>query len=347
MKNSKTKLITCIVIAFVAIAILGTTIYVGASKKNQEIPETKEVSTVDVDSISEEIAKVSEVASNVASSVVSDVEAKHSEDESTIETSEEVVISNESASEEVVDENVEKQEAEVVAISTETANNTQPATDSSMVEGVDYSEWTQRQTWTASNGVTLKIKDGVDLNAQGFASYVIIDGDIHPDSPFMVALDEYVGKTNLQEVPSELPVINNSSIKRTSFPNNDPVFLDYQSKVNQILGKQKVVANIGLYSDGIFTFVGDGMNNGWELRYLGDYWEVRIFRNMPTTAWNCLRDCLKFVSPDGQLLYDVLYTDFFEGSDYIEDYDMWCPVGSSEIYQIDPSAYKTAIYYFK
>ena len=348
MKNSKTKLITCIVIAFVAIAILGTTIYVGASKKNQEVPEIKEVSTVDVDSISEEIAKVSEVASDVASSVVSDVDVKHSEDESTIETSEEVVISNESASEEVVDANIENQEAEVVTISTETANNTQPATDSSMVEGVDYSEWTQRQTWTASNGVTLKIKDGVDLNASIMSpEFVIIDGDIHPDSPYTKALQEFVGEIYLDETPSELPVINNSSVKRTSFPNTDPVFLDYQNKVNQTLKAMPATGGLLLSSDGLSTGVNDGIKNYWEFYYSGSYWTVKIYRNMPVVAWNCLRDCLKFVSPDGQLLYDVLYTDFFEGSDYIEDYDMWCPVGSSEIYQIDPSTYNVAMYYFR
>lgn len=52
-------------------------------------------------------------------------------------------------------------------------------------------------------------------------------------------------------------------------------------------------------------------------------------------------------SPDGQLLYDVIYTDFFEGSDYIEDYDMWCPVGGSEIYQPDPTGSGRVVYYFR
>jgi hypothetical protein len=68
---------------------------------------------------------------------------------------------------------------------------------------------------------------------------------------------------------------------------------------------------------------------------------------MPTVAWNSLRDCLKFISPDGQLLYDVLYTDFFEGSDYIDDYDMWCSVGSSEIYQCDPTYSSFGEYHFR
>ena len=41
------------------------------------------------------------------------------------------------------------------------------------------------------------------------------------------------------------------------------------------------------------------------------------------------------------------YTDFFEGSDYIEDYDMWCPVGGSVIYQPDPTDSGRVVYYFR
>ena len=214
-----------------------------------------------------------------------------------------------------------------------------------MVEGVDYSEWTQRQTWTASNGVVLKIKDNVNLNAQGFASYVIVDGDVHPDSPYTIALNEYTGQLYLQDIPSDLPDISNSSFKRTSFPNTDPVFLEYQSIVNRTLVQQGAWGGCGLYSDGIATGVIDGNDFWWDLYYTDSHWEVIIYRNMPMAAWYCLRDCIKMVSPDGQLIYDVIYTDFFEGSEYIPDYYMWCPVGGSEIYQPEPFGYGYPVHY--
>ncbi len=78
-----------------------------------------------------------------------------------------------------------------------------------MVEEVDYSEWTKRQTWTASNGVTLKIS------------------------------------------ASDLPNISNSTVKRTSFPNSDPVFLDYQSKVNYLSEQESCGSGLGLYADNV------------------------------------------------------------------------------------------------
>ena len=226
-----------------------------------------------------------------------------------------------------------------------TQENAQATDGFQMVDGVDYSEWTQRQTWTASNGVVLKIKDNVNLNAQGFASYVIVDGDVHPDSPYTIALNEYTGQLYLQDIPSDLPDISNSSFKRTSFPNTDPVFLEYQSIVNRTLVQQGAWGGCGLYSDGIATGVIDGNDFWWDLYYTDSHWEVKIYRNMPMAAWYCLRDCIKMVSPDGQLIYDVIYTDFFEGSEYIPDYYMWCPVGGSEIYQPEPFGYGYPVHY--
>ncbi|WP_294242970.1 hypothetical protein [Pseudobutyrivibrio sp.] len=318
---------------------LSALLFVGCGK-SAEVVDVSDVASVEsiAEEVKESVTETEEKDKETATSVSGNDENNEAADEG---------ASNENTTGETVDgKNSEDKTGEAAQATAQ--ENAQANQDLQMEEGIDYSEWTQRQTWTASNGVTLKIKDNVDLNAQGFVDYVIMDGDTHPDSPFMVALHEYVGKTNLQDVPSELPVINNSSVKRTSFPNTDPVFLDYQSKVNQILLSQTDSFYIKLVSDGTTTMLGNGFeNNAWKLISCGDYYEVRIYRNMPIVAWNSLRDCLKFVSPDGQLLYDVIYTDFFEGSDYIEDYDMWCPVGGSEIYQFDPEGLGYIQYNFR
>lgn len=330
VRKKKTVILAC---------ALSALLFVGCGK-SAELANVSDAAPVEsvAEEVKENVTETEEKDKETATSVSGNDENSEAADESAL---------NENTTGEMVDgKNSEEKTGEASQATTQ--ENAQANQDLQMVDGVDYSEWTKRQTWTASNGVTLKIKDYVDLNnLPGPGSDIIIDGNIHPDSPFMVAVNEYAGKTNLQDVPTELPVINNSSVKRTSFPYNDPVFLDYQTKVNQVLATQTGVGACGLYSDGAMTRTSDAMNNFWELSYTDSYWHLKIYRNMPTAVWDSLRDCIKLVSPDGQLLYDVIYTDFFEGSIYIQDYNMWCPVGGSEIYQPDCTNAGVIDYYFK
>ena len=230
-----------------------------------------------------------------------------------------------------------------------TQENAQANQDLQMVEGVDYSEWTKRQTWTASNGVTLKIKDSgnPEWAGHGISSYIIMDGDRHPTSPFMQAIHEFTGNDYLNISASDLPNISNSTVKRTSFPNSDPVFLDYQSKANYLFEQESSGSGLGLYADNVGVSLMYSNSYAWKLDYSGSYWTLIIRSNLSEIGWNALKNCIKLVSPDGQLLYDVIYTDFFEGSDYIEDYDMWCPVEGSEIYQLDPEGLGYVEYHFR
>ena len=320
---------------------LSALLFVGCGK-SAEVADVSDAAPVEsvAEEVKESVTETEEKDKETATSVSGNDENNEAADEG---------ASNENTTDETEDGKKSKEKTGEAA-QAPAQENAQANQDLQMVEGVDYSEWTQRQTWTASNGVTLKIKDALDLsNAQLPQSivFVITDGDTHPDSSYSKALHEFCGKEYLEEVPSELPNINNSSVKRTSFPNTDPVFLDYQSKVNQTLKDLNSTGGCFLGSDGLTVGVSDSTQKYWEFYYSDSYWTVKIYRNMPVAIWNCLRDCLKFVSPDGQLLYDVIYTDFFEGSDYIEDYDMWCPVGGSEIYQLDPEGLGYIQYNFR
>lgn len=156
----------------------------------------------------------------------------------------------------------------------------------------------------------------------------------------------------------QIPV---TSYKRDSFDINDEHLLAYRSIYNQIVyearyGKGAYTPGEA-YSDG----QGDGLklsenriahttlanNIVFEIYRENDYWVLRMNQNLNDSMWNCVLNIIRLVNPDSDLLYSVIYTDFYEGSEYITDWDIWCPVGNSQIYQPDNTGLGYAIYYFK
>ena len=325
--KKKTVIIAC---------VLSALLFVGCGK-SAEVADVSDAAPVEsvAEEVKESVPETEEKDKETATSVSGNDENNEAADEG---------ASNENTTGETVDGKNSGDKTGEAAQATAQDNQ-----DLQMVGGVDYSEWTQRQTWTASNGVTLKIKDSgnPEWAGHGISSYIIMDGDSHPNSPFMQAIHEFTGNDYLNISASDLPNISNSTVKRTSFPNSDPVFLDYQSKVNYLFEQESCGSGLGLYADNVGVSLMYSNSYAWKLDYSGSYWTLIIRSNLSEIGWNALKNCIKLVSSDGQLLYDVIYTDFFEGSDYIEDYDMWCPVEGSEIYQLDPEGLGYVEYHFR
>ncbi len=79
-----------------------------------------------------------------------------------------------------------------------------------------------------------------------------------------------------------------------------------------------------------------------------DYWWVTISADLEAYEWDGLHQALRYLFPDGDALYRVIYEDFYFGSPVILEYEEWFAVGNSQIYQreYDRGAGKVE-YYFK
>lgn len=111
--------------------------------------------------------------------------------------------------------------------------------------------WERKATWTASNGVTIKINDAwADAIGGGGGAAIYYDGteDLTPNSPFMQACNEYVygdeaflngtDRWNPEVVDvSKLPDIPCASSKQTSVPNSSE-FTAYKEAFDEMYGFQ-------------------------------------------------------------------------------------------------------------
>lgn len=348
MNNSKItnkKKIEYGILILVVLVIMGL-IFAIAKKSNNETPEVEVVNTeaseeVIIDAISNEIAEASTSETSLENEAVNEAST-----EATVETKE-----VEEDTEEVISAGYEPivEEVEVIEASTETTS-IQTSNDSSMVSGVDYSEWTKKQTYTASNGVTIKIKDSAspEWAGNGASGDIIYDGDLRPDSAYMKAVDEYLGAMELQLSVSDLPNLPASSIKRTSFPKDDPAFVDYMNKSEALLKQQSVDSSIcyGFDASGV-SIVSMMGGKPWELRYNGSSWQVTIYGNMSEVCWNGLKTCIKLVSPDGEQLFNEFYTQCYQDNPTFPDYDMWVNIGSSQAMASGDSDLGLVYFYFK
>lgn len=229
----------------------------------------------------------------------------------------------------------------------------------------DGDEWTMKRTWTASNGVILKIKDEYahldfennNLNRAAFGKDAIIcDGqDLSPNSDFMRAFNEFYYGTPDRWVTdmSDLPLVDTPATKQTSAPKTDS-WKAYKAAFDplwcmQVEGSTYGVAMIQNYSTGIGLFGGVIGGYVWNLDWIGDCWQLKIMVNPHDLSWNAIRNSLRLVSPDGEQLYQEIYSSAY-GSVYgsaegvLTEYDKWFNVGGSQL-MTQNSDY--VYYYFK
>ena len=230
-----------------------------------------------------------------------------------------------------------------------------------IVKGFDYDKvgW-KGVYWTASNGVEIKV---IEVDGRATGMIAVLDGkgkDIEHNSPFQVACAEAEG-TNLNKYNADLNVtIPLAPYKRTEIDINDKDLVAYRDAYDYKLWRNNGVAEFytpykygepinmryAVASDGIGEFDGLGAIF-WRITRENDYWKVKINANLAEFRWDGIHQALRYLSPDGDTLYQVIYEDCYFGSPTILEYDEWFAVGNSQIYQPNPDSRNASIYYFK
>lgn len=222
---------------------------------------------------------------------------------------------------------------------TEVSNHTASANDP------NSNAWDWVTIVTASNGVQVKCFEMTN-------GYLIInDGagkDLEPNSKWMAALREIEAGGDTETInywnSSSGATLPTTSFKRTSIDTGDASVVafkqTFEAYAKQITADAQLVTN----ANG-FQFIDANYNTFWSITYDGSKWVVQINSRPATRSWEAMKEIMHYVSPDGDSLYNVIYTDCYTGSEVIQEYDNWYAVGSAQIYQPD-NASGQAIYYF-
>lgn len=211
-------------------------------------------------------------------------------------------------------------------------------------------------TYTASNGITLKVVKNQFADASMYKYYPIIDGkgaDLLPGSPYMVAVDEAtVGRSDIsQAINSDLsftmPV---TSYKRDSVDVNDSNLLALKASMDasytQATGGYLDVEYMFMEPDAIY--LRDSLNaNPIIIERKGDYWEVTFLINPAKNLWSWTLNTLKFIDPNAQSIYNEMYHHMYEGSDLAPDYNTWYNVNGTQMMVVNTTGTGTVIFRFK
>lgn len=198
--------------------------------------------------------------------------------------------------------------------------------------------WYEGKTWTASNGVVLRIADGYTGNHPQ-AIFTVGTEDVSPNSDFSYACDEFTGEVSLKQISAaDLPLVNLATSKQTSINRNDPSFIAYKAAFDplwsyQVGASYNSLSQLQVLEDGIGLL--ETLTGGyiWEMHYdsANGYWKLFIKSNMTELEWNSIRNSLRMISPDGQTIYDEIYQVCYYDNPTFPDYDMWVTIGSAEV----------------
>lgn len=331
--------------------------------------ETEE--TVSEDAVVEEMeAKevTAEEPEESATEAVEEIQEVPAEETTTQKVEEKVEAPVEETKEQKVETPVEETKEQKVETPVETPTETksnQGTTASNVSDLENHPEWTMKRTWTASNGVVLKIRDkyshwDFENNMAARATYgasevIIFDGqDLRPGSAFMAAVTEFQYGTGAHEggaevfmiSPKDLPLVDTPATKQTSAPKTDS-WNTYVEAFNPLWKLQSTGnanatgGNLSNYGTGIGLMGGSVSTYLWNLDWTGDCWKLTLRTNPTELQWNSIRNSLRLVSPDGEALYSTIYNDSY---DETLPYDTWTSVGGSEL-KVQVSDY--VYYYFR
>ena len=314
---------------------------------------------IDVDSIMNDIAEVTTETEEVE---VKESEPEIVEEEIVIEEPDvvepEPEVVEPEIEEEVIVENTEPTELVPGKPKDENAPVNEYDADGGAIDAeyvdADGNEWTMKRTWTASNGVVLKIKDeyshwDFENNMAARAIYgasevIIFDGqDLRPGSPFMDAVNEFQYGTGAHEggaekmkiSPADLPLVATPATKQTSAPKTDS-WNAYVEAFNplwklQATGNANAIGgNLSNYGTGIGLLGGNTSTYLWNLDWIGDCWKLTIRTNPTELQWNSIRNSLRLVSPDGEALYNECYEQAYGDNPTFPEYGMWVNIGGSQ-----------------
>lgn len=227
------------------------------------------------------------------------------------------------------------------------AENTVPAQPTYVIDWNDdcNGQWKEKKTWTASNGIVLRIKDeyahwDFENNPAArsvYSAYEIIvlgsPADYKPGTEFMKAMYEFqygisayeVGWERMLISAEELPLVELATTKQTSIVKTDS-WNAYAKAFEPLWGCQVT----GTYTDKHSGFSRDsrghsiGLFNGLQLNYVWDLyrkddgWELYISKNPTELVWNSIRNVLRLIDPEAENRYNYIYNGFYNDIKMIE-----------------------------
>ena len=216
----------------------------------------------------------------------------------------------------------------------------------------DYSDvagglaWTG-DFWTASNGVVLKV-----IPADGIYERIVV-GDVagidnEPNSPYRIAANEAMGTKVYQTMSETIPL---TSTKKTSINTSDADLVAFKNAYDANYGLSHnagaVNSSLALFVDGVADVDVLGAN-WWSIRRSGDSWKLTINTTLDNWRWSGVHQILRYLSPDGDALYQLFYEDAYSGRmDVMPTYDDWYSYGNSQVMTPDETGNGTATWYFK
>lgn len=321
-----------------------------------------------------------DVASVEGTEVVSTTESIATTENLTEDVTEETTDATEILPEEIstTEETEVVEEVENTEVESDVTTESQPWDENRTADTMDDLEqnyqdamnsWTLKATWTASNGVVIKINDAyANVIESRSKNAIYYDGteDLSPNSAFMTAVNEYIygdeaylngtDRWNSEVVDvSKLPDIPCASSKQTSIPNSAD-FANYKAAFDEMYGfqvsgvwganpaycLQNYGSGIGLLASAshyLWTVEFDSSNNI----------VVTLKVNPSELQWDALHNTLRLLSPDGDALYNAIYEDAYYGATWISDFDGWysVPNSSSEVYVPDYRNSTSIIFKFR
>lgn len=214
--------------------------------------------------------------------------------------------------------------------------------------------WYEGKTWTASNGVVLRIADGYTWNHPQ-AVFIVGTENLEPNSDFMKAYDEFTGEISLKQISAaDLPLVNLATSKQTSINRNDPSFIAYKAAFDplwsyQVGASYTSLSQLQVLEDGIGLLEMLTCGYIWEMHYdsANGYWKLILKSNMTELEWNSIRNSLRMITPDGETVYNEIYYQFYYDSDTFPDYDMWVMLGNTEVMIPSDAAYRQIWFYIR
>lgn len=252
-------------------------------------------------------------------------------------------------------------------------NSSKPSTNTSLpyiINGIDIRDgdfngdgvndnngntWYEGQTWTASNGVTIKIADKYYVEPGGLNEYDCFfrDGteNLDPTGDYMYAVNEYLGRLSISTIsPKDLPSINLVSTRQTSLDKNNSSYLAYKAAFDPLWQKQNKTEGssfsglqiIDNNQDGIMDGIGlidslGSLGYMWTIDYnsIDDYWVFSAIGSYTQLIWDSIHNALRMITPDADIVFDAIYQAFYH--DYpglvVPQYSVgdWVTVGNTQL----------------
>ena len=274
---------------------------------------------------------------------------------------------------------VETEESGVTEVETEVAYDDEPVYEivngcykGVPLKGATLNEsWERQVTWKASNGVYIKVNDehaDYFLETQDGSPAAIWeedpDANYEPNSDYYKAVVEFIYSdvayhNGMDRYDPEvvnvdnLPKVSTVSEKKSSFEVTNE-FQNYIDEWNlyhtfQATGMWTTSLMYSLQvNDDFIGCIAEGQGYLWDIEREDDYWKLTIRRNPSELSWHGILTCLKMVSPDAESVYDLIYTEFYDGHDWINQpiwYDV--PNSNSQILVPDYTGKSEIIFNFK